>query len=538
MRALLFTISVAILLSSCANVTSPTGGPKDTIPPILKSTIPTQGQTNYNGSRIMLEFNEWLKLKNPKEEIIITPVLKDIKYTTKKNQVWIDFDDKLLENTTYSISFRESIQDLNEGNAVEDLHLAFSTGKEIDSLQIAGIVFQLLTGQPSDKTTVAVFQSDTFDIFKHKPVYFTRTNKKGEFKILNLKAGYYNLYAFDDKNKNLLLESRSERFGKLLEKINLNDNVDTLLVNIIPLDSRPIAIAGIRSLGHFTKIRFNKNLTHYKISSLDSNDKNIRHCFSASQSEIDIFPTKPAPDSTLIKITAIDSLNQTKDSTFYIKQTTAKSLKEKIKITISKTLFIEETQKLTSEISSTELLKSILADSIYILADTINRFPISKEEIFYDTIFRKIRVEKTFQRKDSIKWKSAKLIIAPMAFTSIYGDSSKQASASITYLTPEETAVLIIESHQTKSNTIIQILDDRGNLIGSYPHNKVITIKNISPVTLLLRAISDTNNNGKWDAGNPNKNIPPESITYYINPEGKRQVPLRANWEVNLKWNF
>jgi uncharacterized protein (DUF2141 family) len=526
------------LIISCANVTSPTGGPKDTIPPTLIRSIPKQQEKNYKGTQIMLEFNEWMKLKNPKEEIIITPNVKELNVIAKKNLVIIDFEEKLKDSTTYSIAFRESLQDLNEGNPVEDYHLAFSTGTEIDSLEMSGTVTQLMKGLPAEKYTVAIYQVDTFDIFKHKPVYFTRTDKKGKFKIQNLKAGDYSIYAFDDKNKNLLLETKSEKFGILPNKISLYDHVDSITLKTIALDSRPITIAGIRSLGHFTKVRFNKNLTNYSITSLDPNDKKIRHHFSATQAEVDIFPIKPATDSTLIKLHATDSLSQTLDSAFYIKQTNAKSLKEKIKVTSTNTQLLDDNHKFTAELTTTEYIQSILPDSIFILKDTINTIPFTQADITYDTIFRKLRLEETFLKKDSIKWKQAKFVLGKMAFISIYGDSTKKAATPITYIAAEETATLIITFPSVKPNTLIELLDDKYEQMGIYPQTKTLTIKNIKPSSVILRAITDENGNGKWDNGNPHKKILPENMTYYQNEQGKQLTPLRANWEVEIKWKL
>ncbi len=486
----------------------------------------------------MLEFDEFLKLKNAKEEIIITPNVRKVKYTAKKNLVQLDFEEKLKDSTTYSISFREAIQDLNEGNPAEDLHLAFSTGSQIDSLQISGNVQQLLKGVPAEKYTVALYQSDTFNIFKHRPVYFTRTNKSGDFKILNLKAGDYLIYAFEDKNKNLLLESKSEKFGFKPDSISLRTHQDSIQLQTIALDSRPITIAGIRSLGHFTKIRFNKGLTNYTISSLDQSDKKIRHCFSTTQAEVDIFPTKPATDSTLVKLFATDSLNQTLDSIFYIKQSTAKSLKEKIKTISTSARLTEDSHKFYAELTHTELLQSIFPDSLYILKDTINQIPFTLENITYDTINRKITIEKIFQKKDSIQWKKAKFVLGGTAFTSIHGDSTKKSTLSVSYINPEETATLIIEFPSIKPNTIIELLDEQNKSLGQYQQDKILTIKNIKPATISLRAIYDTNNNGIWDPGNPNLKILPENIRFYVNTEGKQKIPLRANWEVNIKWNY
>ena len=526
------------LIIACANVTSPTGGPKDTIPPTLIRSIPQQQEKNYKATQIMLEFDEWMKLKNAKEEIIITPNVKEMNVIAKKNLVIIAFEEKLKDSTTYSIAFRESLQDLNEGNAVEDYHLAFSTGTEIDSMQMSGNVVQLMNGLPAEKYTVAIYKEDTFDIFKHKPVYFTRTDKKGQFKIQNLKTGEYSIYAFDDKNKNLLLETKSEKFAILPNTISLQDHQDSIALSTIALDARPITIAGIRSLGHFTKVRFNKNLTNYSITSLDPTDRKIRHHFSATQAEVDIFPTKPAPDSTLIKFHATDSLSQTIDSTFYIKQTTAKSLKEKIIVTSAKTQLLDDTHKFTAELTTTEYLQRIFPDSIYILKDTINTIPFAKADITYDTIFRKIRLEKTFLKKDSIIWKQAKFVLGKIAFLSIYGDSTTKAATPITFITAEETATLIITFPSIKPNTLIELLDDKYEQMGIYPQTKTLTIKNIKPSSVILRAITDENGNGKWDNGNPHKKILPENMTYYLNEQGKQLTPLRANWEVEIKWKL
>lgn len=537
MRHACITFLVFTLIS-CANVVPPTGGPKDVDPPLLTSSVPKQGQTNYHGSRIMLEFNELLQLKNPKDEIIVTPDIKDIKYTAKKNIVNIEFDENLKENTTYSFSFRESIQDLNEGNPAEDLYLAFSTGDEIDSLEITGQVTQLLNGKPAERYTIAVYQSDTFNIFQHRPAYFSRTDKSGKYKIRNLKAGYYHIYAFEDKNKNLVLESKSEKFGFLKDSISLYDHVDSVNIKTIPLDSRPIALTGIRALGHFTKVRINKNLTTYTLTSQDTTDKYIPNCFSADQSEIDIFPNKPANDSTLVRLVGLDSLQQKLDTMFYVKQSTGKTLKEKIKITVLQCQLQNDIQKLRAELKTSELLKSIQYDSIYIQVDSTSIIPFNSSDIKFDTIFRKIIIDKTFDRKDSIKWTSAHFVLADMAFISIHGDSSKSSSPNINVLKAEEMATIILESQTVHPNTLIEVLDEQSKSYGIYPHTKSLTIKNIKPGNVLIRRITDTNGNGKWDPGNPNRNVLPEDVAFYINPDGKSQIPLRANWEVNIQWDF
>jgi hypothetical protein len=193
-----------LLWSTCANIKTPSGGPKDKRPPKLVSSKPAANQINYKGVSVELTFNESIKLNNPKEEIIISPSpAKDIEFTTKGNKVLILPKTPWKDSTTYSILFREGVQDITESNSPTNLKLAFSTGPWIDSLMLSGNAFDLIAGQPKEKITVAVYSADTFDIFNDTPSYFTKTDKRGNFVLENIRAGQYKIYAFEDKNKNL-----------------------------------------------------------------------------------------------------------------------------------------------------------------------------------------------------------------------------------------------------------------------------------------------------------------------------------------------
>jgi hypothetical protein len=181
-----------IFVLGCARQSTPTGGPKDTIPPVLIKSYPAKGQINFKDNYLELTFSEAVILNNPKEQFLITPsVGKEYKTELRKNKVFIRFEKPLLDSTTYSINFRDGIQDITEKNPARNLKLAFSTGHYIDSLSIAGKVTELLKDKEVKDATVALYQTDTFNIFKHKPVYITRANDKGIFSIENLKPGKY-----------------------------------------------------------------------------------------------------------------------------------------------------------------------------------------------------------------------------------------------------------------------------------------------------------------------------------------------------------
>jgi len=261
----------ALFALACARQTTPTGGPKDSIPPTLVNSIPQQGQVNFKGNSITLTFSEAVILNNPREQLIVTPDLgKDVDAKAKKNQVILTIPEDLQDNTTYSINFREAVQDITEKNPAAMLKLAFSTGTYIDSLIIEGSVSDLLTATETKDATVALCESDTFDIFKHRPKYFTKSDIKGIFKIENLKPGSYFIYAFEDKNKNLVVDSKSEAYGFLSDYITLDKNIDDVKIRLIHLDSRLLKLTSARPYGTYYNIKTTKNLTDFKITTPDN----------------------------------------------------------------------------------------------------------------------------------------------------------------------------------------------------------------------------------------------------------------------------
>ena len=232
-----YFIGGLFLLFGCARQTTPDGGPKDLGPPTLLRSSPSNNQKNFKEKTITLVFSEPVKLKEPKEEIIVSPKPgKDLTFLAKQNRVIIESKAAWKDSTTYSIAFRDGIQDITESNPAENLRIAFSTGPIIDSLTLTGRVVDALTEKIPQKITVAIYQSDTFNIFKHAPVYFTKTDKNGKFIITNLKLGTYRVYAFDDKNKNLKVETKTEKFGFIPGRVAMNEKADSIQIILISLD--------------------------------------------------------------------------------------------------------------------------------------------------------------------------------------------------------------------------------------------------------------------------------------------------------------
>ncbi|MBS1506900.1 MAG: Ig-like domain-containing protein [Bacteroidetes bacterium] len=529
MRKFLFILP-ALLLFQCARQTQPNGGPKDVDPPQLLTSNPEYGQKNFSGETIELTFDEDIKLKDAKEEILITPSPgPKTKFVAKKKKVIITPENKWLENTTYSIAFREGIQDLNESNPAEDLHLAFSTGPEIDSLEIKGSIYEAFQEKIPEKITIALYQQDTFDIFKHKPAYFTKANKRGQFSIPNLKAGEYNIYAFDDKNKNLKVDSRSERFGFLSKKISLPEQSDSVKIEIIHLDSRPLKVTTVRNSATISTIRFNKPVDSLKIF---PSQKPIIYTFGDTKAEVILHKDFDKKDSIQLRVFGQDSLQQKVDTSVYVKYSENKSIAEKFKVTDWNAKIDLVTNRLIAKTSVNKLIASITYDSIYIQIDSSTFQGITRNEILVDTVNRKLSINVKIKEDLKTKVLNPVLILGKGALVSIENDSSKAQDIKLKIPKSEEVGTLSIEVNTKEPYFEIQLLTADNKLTQSIRNTKKYTFTNLLPGEYKLLIIIDSNNNKKWDPGNFFKRIEPEKTLFYKSIENKFSFPIRANWEV------
>lgn len=194
----------------------PTGGLRDSLPPVLLTAIPKNGSINVKDNRIVLTFNEYVQLQDVQQSLIVSPVPKiNPNIDFKLKTVTIRMKDTLLPNTTYRIELGNSIRDLNESNPIKDYDFVFSTGSYIDSLMLSGNVELAETGQKADSTMFAFLYSDLSDsaVFKKKPTYITRITKGGDFNFKNLPAGTYHIFALKDDGGQKMYGNKTQLFA-------------------------------------------------------------------------------------------------------------------------------------------------------------------------------------------------------------------------------------------------------------------------------------------------------------------------------------
>ena len=196
----LMAVAVGLVLAACASIGSPEGGPRDYTPPQVVKSSPAPGSVNFKGNKVEITFDEIINLKDQQKKVIISPAPKTqplIRTVGKK--VTVEFRDELEENTTYVIDFSNAIEDNNEGNQLDGYTFAFSTGDQIDTLAVSGIVLRANDLEPMQHVIVGLHSNLDDTAFTRVPLErVSRTNDRGHFTIRNLKPGNYHVFALND----------------------------------------------------------------------------------------------------------------------------------------------------------------------------------------------------------------------------------------------------------------------------------------------------------------------------------------------------
>jgi hypothetical protein len=206
------TLFLSQLQTGCANIIPPTGGLKDTLPPVLLSASPKDSITNFHGKTITLNFDEFVQLDDQiNQEFIVSPNPDNPPFPEAKlRTVTIKLRDSLKPNTTYSFDFGNGLRDLNEGNVLKNFTFVFSTGNTIASGSLSGNVTLAETGD-TDSALIVLLHSNLNDsaVKKLKPDYYTRLDSSGNFHFRYLPSGRFNIYVlpndyskrYDDSTK-------------------------------------------------------------------------------------------------------------------------------------------------------------------------------------------------------------------------------------------------------------------------------------------------------------------------------------------------
>ena len=533
MKNLIFFLSILFIISGCAKRGSPTGGPKDTIPPVLVNANPKLNSTFFDSDEIRLTFNEWVKLDKVQDQLIISPPLKESSYEVKPlsgvtKKVFLKFLDSLDSETTYTINFGNSIKDNNENNALTFFSYTFSTGSTIDSLYVRGKVKDAFNLDTDQYVSIHLYRVDTLYndsiIFNNRPTYISNTLDSVTYQFQNLKEGKYLIIALKDIDNNYFFDPFNDKIGFIDSLITLpRDSIIDFKLFREETDliwDKPFFINSEKiGFGYYGKL----NLDKIKVESNIPDSVEYAFIKSKDTDTINLWLSRNSFDSLRFNLIEIDT---TKLVTVKFDRT-KDSLIDSLKISSKTTSIIhpKESFKLSYNIP----LKSI-NDSMISIID-IDSISVPFSSSFNND---KGEIEIKFQVAPSDKYE---VLIKPKAIFDIKGVYNDTLQYNVVSQTLEDYGNIFLDViRNSNSKFILHLLDTNNDIIREFNNvdqNNTYIFDLIRPGNYTFRLIEDLNENDKWDTGNFLKKINPEPVYYYPN-----QLELRPNWDLNEVFNL
>lgn len=521
------------LLSGCANVIAPVGGPKDEAPPMVVEEGSTPNlQTRFQRQRILLTFDEWIEVADVAKQVVVSPPLEHpFEITLKGRTLRFDFDERevLRDSATYTINFGEAVKDLTERNPAKDLRFVFSTGDQIDSLSLQGTIVDAQSGDPVDGALFMLYDNLADSVVRtQKPFYFGRTGKDGLFKIENIKAGTFKGLALVDSDFNYLFNFKTERIGFTDSLITIPADTASGLTIKLFSEEIPIQIKDSELKGYGSaKVVFNRipgglNLRYdppgavvYKSEVADS----IRLWY------------RPG-DSTALRAIYFEA-DSTFSDTLYLSPATREAFLKTAKLrdadARSKGSLLKVNPGKDFRIQFNHPLDAIDTARMAVYEDTTRtRIPA------------RIGISESAPHELLIGWnwkegKRYEMELLPGAVRDWYGlaNDSLMKKWIVEPVKSFGNITLTIEGLDPEMNYVAELLFQENNVVEKLLIENTETYQRIfnllPPGNYSVRIVTDLNQNGRWDAGLYDAKRQPEPI-FKTNLE-----PLRANWDLETK---
>ncbi|OIQ26181.1 MAG: hypothetical protein BM555_06515 [Crocinitomix sp. MedPE-SWsnd] len=519
-----YFLAILILITACAQVTPLTGGDKDGYAPAIDSakTTPYSGQLNFEGDEIQMKFKEFIKLKNPNDNILITPQQTNAPLITSKNKkLSILFQDELIENTTYTITFNGAVQDITESND-SVFQYVFSTGDYIDSLTIQGKVTDAFKNQGEDGMLVGLYpyeRSIEFDSvpFKVKPTYLVQTSSGGTFEMNYLKDGTYYMFAFDDRNKNLLLDPTEKRAfleGQLLELYE-------------PI--KDVSLKSYKPQNDECKI---EDVEFSFPGSLEIILSNPADSFSV-KSDILLLQEDTGADDSLIFWLDENPKSKMKFFTYLNgKRDTLKPIYKNIPDKVEDVKIKSEHNVVKAKLLPNEDLK-------FTFSEPVNKVDKSMIRVF-DKDSNVVEMPEIIANVKELSFATAgtsiyEVVLDSGAVTSVF-DRVNDSEIKVKFENYEEeyyaTLFLNVDTSFFEQ-VIVELINKKGIVVEEQIFKQKMTFEKLLPGDYQLRLIFDVDNNGQWSPGKLSEAKVPENVIYYSG-----LVNIKAKWEKEVEWNF
>lgn len=525
------TLLILSGLMACAQVREPTGGPVDTSPPRLVDATPPNGTTHFESDRILLTFDERVKLERVGERLVVSPPLEkkpEVRVVGGRS-VEVRLRAPLRPDATHVFNIGDAVVDLTEGNAAAGLVYVISTSDHLDSLAIHGRVVEARTGEPVAGIAVLAYSpKDSLAFREGRPDQFTRTDATGAFSLRHLAPGRYMLHALRDQNGDLRYDLPNEELAFLEGPVPASLPGDSMMPGVTlrlfrePAKEQELLQIDVMEEGAF-RLVFALPATTVKLTDIARRGGDLEWTYWSSPTK-DTIMAWPS-DTTLLEegSYALEVDEATLDTLRYRRPGRMPwSLKAGITSgSHPPGRFVLDAARPIARVDTGHIR---LQGAEGPVTFTFSADPDDPRRMVFVT--------------DLHEGQRATLELLPKALIGMYGGTNDTIRAPLGSLASEELGRLEVrfldELPRGSGNWLLQILDGQGRLVQRIPVEGTpgsVVWERVPPGSYRLRLLHDRNGNGRWDPGLLQTGLAPESVTPHGEP-----VQVRANWEVGMDW--
>ena len=584
--------------SACARMGSPDGGWYDDTPPYVVNASPADKATNVKSRRVNIYFNEYIKLENAQEKVIVSPPqieMADIKASGK--HIAVVLKDSLKANTTYTVDFSDAIVDHTEGNPMGNYTYSFSTGDNIDTLEVSGYVLNAEDLEPVKGILVGLYSDLSDTIFTKEPmIRVSRTDSRGHFVVRGVAPGTYRAYALQDADGNFVYSQKSEMLAFSHEtfepswkpdtrpdtlwrdSLHIDNILQIPYTHFLPDDITLMAFTAVQDSRYLLKterqepyklgvyftygdslppvmrgLNFNSDSAFVVEPSLHNDTVYywLRDTALVNTDTLTIEMQYMKTDTTNLLVSQTDTIE------FLPKMSYEKRMKAKAK-ELEDWQMEQEKKKDKGEpydsIRPPEFLDmKVMAGSVdpsstvyfesptpLLRLDTAAIHLYTKVDTLWYEADYEFRPSKSNIRLYELKakWKEDgeySLEVDSAAFEDLYGLVTKPIKTGIKVKKAEDFSTIAVTLTNVRdTGIVVQLLNGSGSMVKqARARNNMVTFKYVSPGKYYLRAFVDANSNNLWDTGDYYEDRQPEAV-YYLNEEKE----CKAKWDLKVSWDL
>ncbi len=570
-------LGAMIFSHGCANTTTPpSGGPKDTIPPIITAIYPGLGATDIprEKTKLILEFNEYVKVKDAKSLFLSPPLEKAPKYKLKGKSVVISFEEPLDSNKTYTLDVTNAIADNNEGNMFPGFTLVFSTGKVIDSMLVTGIVQDCNNLEPLQGATVLLYKDHADSaVFLKRPDAAVKTDKWGFFCLRNIQDTVYRMYALIDENNNNKYDPDAEKIAFIDSLVRPVVIVSDTIPELLKYDMEDTVACLARKTEYELNIFREKPSKQLIVNKERVGDRTAYVTFMAPYAQVDCVWIKGVPQEKLITQFNIlqDSLEiwvndpKPQPDTFFVNVKYMKTdTLGMLNSTVDELKLVNPNRKTFGKSSKKDIKHE---DTIAVFKaeakpETVEQYGFTMEfkypvvETAFDSlVFRSVnpKQEESIGRytveQDSMNLR--KYIIRPEAkllpgyeyflkipyrkFKDINGFYNDSTEVKVSLPNDDKLSTMTLTLSNVNNKYIVDLLNDkRNNVLRSYIIDKdqALVFPYIKKGKYSIRITEDLNRNGIVDTGILLEHKQPEKVRFYKLEDGTFLIDIPEMSEI------